>query len=220
MKRLQRLFCLCLIFAFISVAAHTALVKSDADVDEWLAIPQNTVREGATADISANYSTTLHIDLALTSATAHTGTKIEIHVSSSDAGDEDWTTLTEITSIQGTANPEALAGAEAQGQTVLEVADTTGYEADEARWIFILDDTVADSELAYLVSHQGTPSVTVLNGITNAHTAADTLYNIARTHTVDLPINIQRVRVVYDNTFDSNGSQVHTRCRLSQTTEL
>ncbi len=88
------------------------------------------------------------------------------------------------------------------------------------RWIFILDDTVADSEMCLLVSHQGTPSVTVQDGITNAHTAADTLYNEAMTYTYSIPIEYNRMRIIYDNTLDSDGSQVHCKARLSVVTAM
>ena len=51
-----------------------ALTKSVEAVDEWAEISQNTVREGDTKDISANYSTLLHIICAISNETAHTGT--------------------------------------------------------------------------------------------------------------------------------------------------
>ena len=90
MKRLLIL----LLILFVSNAAHGALTKSVAAVDEWAEIAQNAVREGATTDVSGCYAATLHISYALTSATAHTGTKIEIQLSSNTTGDENWTTLT------------------------------------------------------------------------------------------------------------------------------
>ncbi len=216
-------FCLVLFVALVFVQlSNAALDKTPAAVDEWAAVAQNTVREGTNYDISDCYSSKLHIDFALTAATAHTGTNIEVQVSSNTVGsasDEDWSTLIAIESITGTANPEALAGAEAAGQTVLEVASTTGYEADGAIWIFLLDNTVADSELCYLVSHEGTPSVTVLDGLTHAPDDSDTLYNLARTYTIPIPIEYNRVRVIIDNTLDSNGSSVHTRTRISRVLE-
>lgn len=211
------------ILAFLLIAgqAEAALTKTQAAVDEWASVAQNAVREGATTDISGNYTTVLHIDMALTSATAHTGTKIEVQVSSNDTGDEDWTTLTSLIGPDGTANPEALGGSEAAGQTVLEVASTTGlYDDDETRWIFILDDTIADSEMCYLVSHVADTSVTVQDGTTNAHDASDTLYDIAQNYTVTVPIEYERVRVMIDNTYDSNGSTVATKTRISQVTGL
>jgi len=214
MKRL-----ILILLLLLSTPASAALTKAVAAVDEWANIAQNTVREGATTDTSAMYQAMLHIDVALTSTTAHTGTKIDVQVSSATSGDEDWTTLTSFISITGTAASEAM-GTEAAAQTVLEVASTTGFEADEARWIFILDNTVADSEMIYQVSHVSNTSITCQDGITNAHTSADVLWNVAQTLTVTLPSTANRVRVIYDNTYDSNGSSLHTKTRISSITAL
>lgn len=218
MKKLIGLF---LLLTLLTMPSYAAVTKSVAAVDEWAAVAQNAVREGAEIDVSGNYSTTLHIDIAVTSATAHTGTKIEVEASSKPTGDDNWTTILSIIGPLGTANPEALGGAESAGATVLEVASTTGYEADGTRWVFILDNVVATSELVKLVSHVGNTSVTTLDGTATDHDASDTLYNIAATLIpITITINYSRIRVIYDNTYDSDGSQVHTRCRLSQTTKL
>lgn len=198
-----------------------ALSKSVAAVDEWAEIAQNAVREGATTNVAATYAATLYINCAISSTTPHTGTKVEIQLSSNSSGDEDWHTFRSFVSSSGTANSEILAGVEAAGQTVLEVASTTGYDADEARWIFIEDvGTVADSEIAYLVSHVSNTSVTVQDGITNAKDGSDFLFNIVDTWVVDLPFSANRVRVIYDNTFDSDGSTVHTFCRIATVTGI
>jgi hypothetical protein len=54
-----------------------ALTKAVAAVDAWTAVAQNTVVEGATVDVSACYQATLHIEVAVTTATATTaGLKI------------------------------------------------------------------------------------------------------------------------------------------------
>ena len=219
MKKL--FFVLTFLLVLLIPVAYAAKTTSVAQIDEWAAVAQNTVRKGATyADVSSFYGSTLHVDMALTSTTAHDGTKIWVQASSNTTGDEDWYTLAEDFGPLGTANPEALAGAEAPGAEILEVASTTGYEADETRYIFILDDTVADSELCTLISHEATPSVTVLDGITNAHDASDSLFNIANTYIYAVGIEVQRIRVIVDNTFDPGGSQVHTRTRISNVTGL
>lgn len=218
---MKRLFALSLLlFLLITSTSQAVLTKAVEAVDEWASIAQNAVREGATTDVSGNYRSVLHIDIALSSATAHTGTKVEIQVSSNTTGDEDWTTLTSRTAVVGTANPEAFGGAEAAGQTMLTVASTTGYVADETRWIFMKDDTVANSEMGLLVSAVTNTSVTVQDGTTNAHDASDTIYNVAQNFVITIPIEYNRVRVIYDNTFDSDGSTVHTKTRISKVTGL
>jgi hypothetical protein len=216
MKKMKKILC-CLAFLLIWVSvADPAINKDVAAVDEWAAVAQNAVREGATTNIATYYACSLHIDVAITSTTLHAGTKVVVQVSSNTTGDEDWADYYQFIGPADTANAESLAGAEAQGQTVLEVASTVGYyDEDETRWIFILDDTVADSEMVFLVSHVANTSVTVQDGIANAHTAADTLYDIAETYIVPVPPEFNRVRVIFDNTFDSDGSQVHTKTRIS-----
>src|SRR3990172_2152718 len=201
--------------------AFAALTKSVAAVDEWASVAQNAILEGATTDISTAYDIILHIDMALSSATAQTnGAKVEVQISSATSGDEDWSTFASFIGPTGTANSEAVSGTEAAGSTVIECASTLGlYDDDETRFIFFLNGTVANSELGLLVSHVANTSVTVQDGITNAQTSS-TMYDIAKRYVVQLPFSANRVRVIYDNTRDATGSTVHTYCRLSRVTAL
>lgn len=213
------LFSLCFIGGSPESAMAAAPTLSFSQVDEWAEVAQNAVREGATTDISANYKTVIAIDYSLSDATAHTGSKIEIQVSNATSGDEDWTTYRAFITLTGTQNLEAM-GTEAAGQTVLEVTSTTGYVADETRWIFIEDNTVADSEMCLLVSAVTDTSVTVLDGTTNAHTSADTLNNIADRVIMTIPYGFNRFRPIYDNTYDVDGATIHTHLTILGTTAL
>ncbi|MFX0211641.1 MAG: hypothetical protein ACFFDT_37035 [Candidatus Hodarchaeota archaeon] len=199
-----------------------ALTKSVALVDEWVEVAQNAVREGATTDVSGNYSSALHIDIALSSATAHTGSKIEVQVSSNTSGDEDWSTLTEFIGPTGTPNGEQIDDDPlAASSTTITVTDTTGlWDDDETRWIFIEDGTVANSELCLLVSHVANTSITIQDGTTNAHALDTWMWDVADTYTIDIPIWANRVRVIYDNTYDSDGATIHTKCRISKVTGI
>ncbi len=198
-----------------------ALTKSRAQVDEWAEVAQNAVREGAEVSSTDSYSAMLHIEMGISSITAHTGTKIAVMVSASTGGDEDWTTLTEFIGPTGTAALTLFDAAEAGGQTVLSVAGTTGFEADETRWVFLEDTTeIAKSELALLVSAVTSDTITVLDGITNAKTTDSEAYSIADNYAIELPMSAYRARVVYDNTFDSNGATVHTRTSISKVTSI
>lgn len=198
-----------------------ALSKSVGAVDEWAEIAQNAVREGATTDVSTYYQATLHIAYGLSSEVAHTGTKISVQGSSTTSGDEDWYTIAEFTTKTGTPNTEAFGGSEAGGATVLEVASTTGlYDDDETRWIFIEDNTAANSEIALLVSHVANVSVTVQDGITNAHDTSDAMFDIADSLSISIPDTVNRVRIIYDNTYDSDGATLFTYCRISGITGI
>ncbi len=194
--------------------------KSVAAIDEWAQVNQNAVREGATTDVSGAYDVMLHIDIALSTETAHTGTMIEVQVSSTTSGDEEWSTLgSPWVGPTGTANSEATSGTEVATSTVIECASTIGYLADGVIWIFFEHTTPANSEMALLVSHVANTSVTLLDGIGNDQTAG-TMFNIARRYVIPIPLSTNRVRVIYDNTFDVDGSTVHTRTRLSKTTGI
>lgn len=198
-----------------------ALTKSVATVDEWAEIAQDAVREGAITDVSGCYSAIIHVDIGLSSTTAHTGTKIAVQISSNTSGDEDWTTLTEFIGPTGTANEASFDDTEAAGQTILSVGVTTGFEDPETRWIFIEDKgTVADSEMALLVSYVNDDTITVQDGIANAKDTADDCYNIADTYAIEIPMATNRVRVIYDNTHDADGSTVHTKTRISKVTAI
>jgi len=206
---------------FISQNSYGALTKSVVAVDEWAEVSQNAVREGTESDVSGCYATTLHIGYALSSETAHTGSVIRVQGSSESSGDEGWFTITSFITKIGTANTEALAGSESATATVLEVASTTGlYDDDETRWIFIEDNTVANSELCLLVSHSANTSVTVQDGITNAHDTSDYLFDIADSISISIPMTVSRIRVIYDNTYDSDGATIHTYCRIVKVTGI
>lgn len=198
-----------------------SLTKLIAALDEWAEVAQNAVREGAEVDLSGVYAAALHIDIALSNATVHTGSLIIIQISSNTTGDEDWTTLLVFVGPTGTANLETLSGAEAIGQTVLEVASTTGYEADGVLWVFLEDvGIVADSEMLLMVSHVANVSITVQDGLTVAKDPSDQLSNIAKNYVIELPMTAQRARVIYDNTYDSDGATIHTKCRVSKVTGI
>lgn len=198
-----------------------ALTKTVTAVDEWEEVGQNAVREGATIDVSSNYETVLHIIAALSTETAHTGTKIEIQVSSNTSGDEDWSTLVSFLTDSGTANSETINDNPlTSGSTTIAVTSTTGFLADEVRFIFIEDGTVANSEIALLVSHVADTSITIQDPTTNEHANTVNMFNIVNTFNIEIPSAVSRCRVIYDNTFDSNGSTIHTMCRRSNITGI
>ena len=213
---MKKLFTLLVLFISTISFAQT---KSTSAVDEWAEVSQNAVREGATIDVSGDFAVQVHISVALSTETAHTGSKIEIQTSGNTSGDEDWTTYKTLFSPTGTANSEVTSGTETAGATVIECASTTGYVADETRWIFFEHTTPANSEMALLVSAVSNTSVTLQDGITNDQTAG-TMFNIAQNYTVPLPFAANRFRIIYDNTSDVDGSTIHTYARISRVTAL
>ena len=225
MRRRLFIFPLIVIVAAVvlwtSVAVYAALTKTTAAGDEWAPVAANTIREGTTITLNASYASVLHISCALTTtAVAQTGPKIIIQGSGNSTGDEDWFEITSFSGPVGTPLVVALAGTEAIGSTVLEVAATTGlFDDDGVRNILILDDTVADSELCTLVSHVAATSVTIQDPTTNAHTVADSICDMVSTWTISIPFGVYRVRVIYDNTYDADAG-IHTYCRVSTVTGI
>lgn len=123
---------------------------------EWTVVAAQAIQETGAIDVSDAYEATLHIDCAITSTTAHTGTEIIVQCRSEAALDE-WTTLTTFIGPTGTAVKSDFAAEEAAGQTVLSVTNpATGNLDHVGKFIFLQDTvTVANCEIAYLVSQTG-----------------------------------------------------------------
>ena len=198
-----------------------ALTKSVASVDACQEIAQNTVVEGTTVDVSGCYSAALHIDFAQTNMAGHTGTKIRVQVSSNTSGDEDWHDLAEVIPAYGTTTEEVITNdpLAAEG-TSITCASTTGYA--KGAWIFLEDvSTFANSEWCFVTVVTTNTSLTILDGVTRQH-AKDSICNsvASRLPPIDIPDWAQRVRVIYDNTYDSDGATVAVRCRISKLTAI
>jgi hypothetical protein len=164
----------------------------------------------------------LFIGIALTSATAHTGTKIRVELSANTSGDEDWGALCEFIGPTGTPNTENITNDPlSASSTTATCASTTGlYDDDETRQIYIKDSTIANSELVLLVSHVADTSVTFQDGTANEHAQNTPMWDIAESYQVDIPFWANRVRVIYDNTYDSDGATCDTYCRISKVTAI
>lgn len=212
-----------LIFAFIMIGCfslNAQTTTSGTQVDEWAEVVTNSTRRGAVTTIDNDYATIVYIDLALTSTTAHTGTKITVYGSPETSGDQNWTEITRYTSITGTAVEENPSNSSESGP-VIEVAVTAGYEDDESRWIFFEDNgTVADSEMGLLISHVSNTSITLEYALTNAKDTADRIYNIAQRIAINIPWGFRRFYIHYDNTSDVDGSPIHTHSYHSQVEQI
>jgi len=203
-----------------------ALTITGSEVDAWALNATNTVRIGATVDCSDSYQSVLHIDMALgTTATAHLGTKVLVQCSSSSADNEFWTERQDFLALTGTATIINLDAQITAGETVVPVAATTGFvpgAADVPTLLCLLiDPTVADSELVRAVSYDSGVSVTIMEAVKRTHvTTTSYLANVAKTYAFDLPLGTVRARVIYDNEYDTAGSGIYTRTRITKTTVL
>ena len=204
-------------WSVVKKQARTQLIygKSYAEIDAWAAVAQNAIREGATIDLTDVQRVKLHIDCALTAAVAHTGTEIIVQTSSADADDEFWSDFTSVIGPIGTANTEPITNNPlAAGGTTITCVSTTGYTT-EGEWRFIKDSTIANSELIWQTAYSATPNITILDGVKRAHVQTTPMWNIAEAIELQLPLETLRARVIYDNTYDTDGATIATRCRAT-----
>jgi len=190
-------------------------------LQEWTQVAAQAIVHSGEAAIDAAYDNWLHLQVGLDSATPHAGTKFVVQVSSAAEGDEDWHELFPLPILcVGTAAAEALAATEPQGETVIAVADTTGFTT-YGIFLFLKDNVIADSEIVEQKSHVANTSITLLDGLTNEHTAADALWNIADSRAWLIGGGCgKRVRVVVDNNYDSGASTFCYRAQLVQVPTL
>ena len=195
-----------------------ALTKLGSPLDACQAVAQNVLVEGAVGDLDGAYEATLMLQLALTTETAHAGTRIVVQVSDNDAGDEDWFKLTAFMALQATAASEAITNAPAAiGTTVFTCASTTGFTAVGRR--FLQDITVfANSEWLDQISYAAGVSITMVDGCARAHAQNSVLYTQADSRAILLPSTARRVRVLYDNTYAPTGSAIAVRSRITAVT--
>lgn len=123
---------------------------------EWQEIAQNTVLESGTIDVSASWGSTLHIDIALSSTTAHTGTEIVVQMASEAAVDDAWSEVTRFVGPTGTAIAIAFAATEPATETTIAVTDPATNNMDnDGKFKFIENAVAADCEIVYQTANSG-----------------------------------------------------------------
>jgi hypothetical protein len=138
----------------------STLAKTEnTQVLEWTAIEPAVLITGGgvgfldsgVIDLSAAYSATIHIDCALTSAVAHTGTEIIVQVRSEDATPDEWTTLTSFVGPTGTPFHLHPSGTAAAAQKTILVANPTAGNLNHiGKFLFLKNATIANSEKVYI----------------------------------------------------------------------
>lgn len=203
-----------------------ALTMAGSAVDAWAEVAQNAVREGAVATLSDSYNSVLHIDVALSSTTAHTGTRVLVQVSSAAADDEFWTTIHDFITLVGTGVTEAITNNPlAAAGTQISVASLTGFTVATGGTLlaFLEDATPANSELVQIIStsvEAGDDLINLLDGVKREHANTAVLWSPAAAYAIELPMGTLRARVIYDNLYDADGSSVFTRARVTEVTAV
>jgi len=196
------------------------IYKSFKQLKDWTTIAQGGVLCTDVIDVSALHGSYLEIQAFLDTETAHTGTEVIIQGSSNKEGNEDWHDFLRDTILVGTANLEAITNNPlAVGVKVITCASTTGYTVADLPMPYRAIKDGVNSELVLQTAVTANTNITVLDGVTNSHVATTPMSNIACSFPVFIPKEYMRVRVIFDNNFDSNGSTLYVKVRLGEVIE-
>lgn len=213
-----------------------ALTKSTGERDAWEEVGQNSVREGTWEDFSGCYAAELHIDVALSSTTPHTGTEVIVQIGT-DTGDKEdnVTNWVRYTCCVGTAVTLELASNEDAGQTVLDATNPVTANMDnDGKFKFIENKTTpANSEIVYQTANSGDSgdTITILDGLSHnqigTSSSKSAFFDIDHAtteavsmQTIKLPFECDRARVLINNKYDDNGSTVYSRTRYTKVTAV
>jgi len=220
-KWLAALAVVCAVLVYPINDSHAALTKTAAFtvVDNWNAQGAATMEIGTPYDLSGSFGNALLvIEIAYTDVQAQAG--VDIIVEISYATDELWAPLPggTITTLGGTAVADDLdeGGGTAPGDGTVTLTDATGFDTVGQVW-FIIDTTLADSEVVRTVSEAG-EVVTLAEGMKNAHADAEVTWSIVRQHTFSIPFAAAFVRVSYNNT--DADSDIHYHSRILEVTAI
>lgn len=114
--------------------------------------------------------------------------------------DESWSTVAQFPVTNATTVEEDMTATEAAGETVLAVASTTGFAAED--YIYIEDNTTAaNSEWQQIQEIVSNTSIDILSpGLETGKDSADRIWSDAETFTMQLDLSgLSRWRVVYQN---------------------
>jgi len=116
---------------------------------EWTSIALQNWQESSELDTSAILQTTLHIDVAVVGTTAHLGTEI-IVMGRKEASVEEWSILGRWAVLNITAFKTDVLNTANAGQKVIPVNNPVAGNLNHiCKFIFILDATVANSEICF-----------------------------------------------------------------------
>ena len=192
--------------------------KHTEEIQDWTAVPQNTIVKSDEYDLADSAAALLHIQAALDTTTAHTGTRFVVQISGSETGNEDWQDLTEFVALIGTAATHPIEDAPlAAGSTDIKL--TAHALTVLGKLLFIEDGTLVNSEIVMEAS-QTTNEVVIIDETTHAHVATTAIFNVAMTQDVYIPTAASRTRIIVDNSYDSGGSTLDYKARITEVLEV
>lgn len=155
---------------------------------------------GSALDVSTKLAATLLLFHASVEATANTNPgKFLVQVSGASSGNEDWVTVYEFDATISTADTESMTATEPIGETVLAVAATAGFVANDL--LYIQDaSVVADGEWNRCQEIVTNTSIDLVDGLTTQKDSSDVIWNDADKFVCQLDLtSIGRVRVVFQS---------------------
>ncbi len=217
---MRKYLILFILFGCFSLQAQT---KNSLELDDWAEAKSDTILQSSELDVSGMFAVKIHIQHALTTTAVEQAKGAFLIQVASETGtsNEDWHTVYPISMVTGTPNTEALVDTEPIGEDLIDnLVSTTGlYTNDGGRWMLLKDNTLALSEMVYVIHAVSNQSVSILDGLTNEHTSADALWDIADSHSYFVDVYQEdRLRIVIDNSLDNGGPQVTFRYRYSEVT--
>ena len=195
-------------------AAPTKTTAFDA-IDAWQALAAATLAVGNSEDISASYSTIVYVEVALTGAAAQEG--VTVSVETSMLTGDDWV---ELVSFKGTAETPGLDDVNdtpAAGESTITLTDmvTDEFDVIGRKW-FIVDTTVAESEVVRTKSIGASDTVTLCQDLKYTHADGEVVTDRVDQWQIAIPFPAAYVRVIVNNT-DADAA-VHWRSHCSKVT--
>lgn len=185
-----------------SVLTHQAITHPD------------TVK-GAAQNVAGKVSATIMMFHASIEAAANTNPgQFLVQISGSSSGDEDWATIANFAATISTADTEAMTATEPAAETVLAVASTTGFVANDV--LYIQDTgTLADSEWARCQEIVSNTSINLIDGLTNQKDNADVIWNDADVFVCEVKcLSVARLRVVFQHE-GAAGANCHVKALMT-----
>lgn len=204
-----------------------ALTKTETTQSlEWTEVAQDGNQETSSIDVSDAFQATLHIDCALGTTAAHTGTEIIVQTASEAGVDDAWTDLTRFIGPTGTAFANVFEATTTVGGTSITMDDPATKNLDQEKFLFVEATAAAECEIVYATANS-TSAITILDGFTHAHTSGAILMEIdsatiecVKTYPVAIPESESQARVIFNNGYDPDGATAYCRVRVTKETAI
>lgn len=196
--------------------------KDGTQIDEWAVVSPATQREGAAIAIPDDLVISVTVWSSKVEEVAHDGEDYYLfQASKSTSGDEDWEDVLELKGTAGTADKVNVDVESAAGATQLKVDSTGGaseFETLGDRY-FVLNNTIANSEIVKNNGFANDDYITCLDGLTNTQqTSADVFNIVDQIGPITYPPQFRRARVIVRN--DDADCDIVTKTDIAKVTEI